>query len=554
MGLYTVTTKDYPSLIKGGHNTIKVRGTPEKITSDIEIIDVLIAVDKETVDKHWNELSEGGFIIADCKHTEACPLLPRKDIRYLDIDVADMVKKVGGLRFENTLLLGATCAIFGMPKEIGKQVLEEKFAKKGDDLVEKNKAAFEMGYDSVAELVKDKPFKTKVEKIDTDERRIMITGNDAAAVAAVKAGLRFVAEYPMTPSSSILHYMAGHEESKRIIVKHTEDELAAINMLIGASVAGLRCLAATSGGGFSLMNEGFGFAALAETPIVIIEDMRTGPSTGMPTYTDQGDLQFVLHASQGEFQRIVIAPGDVEEAFYETFNAFNFADMYQVPVVILLDKHIGSTVYTVKRFDTSNLKVNRGFLLNEDEIPKYLDDKGKFKRHMITDSGVSPRSRPGQKQGMFVASSYEHDETGWTCETAQNRVAQVDKRMRKLDSIDKNIIAPKLFGASREDADILIVSWGSNKGALLEALQFLEKEEKKVRFMHITYAWPLDTQTIMDEMKSAKSTVLVETSYFGQMGQLIRQETGLDMTHKILKYDGRPFTPWELRTRIMELI
>ena len=554
LGLWVVVTQDYPSLIKGGHNTITVRAEPDMIYSDIELVDVLIAVDNDTIRLHAHELSNDGIVIVDSKALKGLEELPREDIRYLDIPVSEIIKETGGARYENTVLLGATCAVFGIDKDVPLALMEGKFAKKGEQVLANNRESFNRGYDAAYAQLEEAPFKIRIEPIAHEDRRLLITGNDAAAVGAIKAGVKLIAEYPMTPSSSILHFMAAHEEDRRILVKHTEDELAAINILIGGSVAGLRVMTATSGGGFALMNEGLGFAALAEAPVVILESMRSGPSTGMPTYTDQGDLLYALHASQGEFPRVVLTPGDVTESFRYGFEAFNIAERLQVPVILLLDKHISSSTFSTPRFETADLSVDRGWLLKDGEAAHYLDENGKFKRHMLTDSGISPRAIPGQAQGMYVASSYEHDETGYTSEDARNRELQMEKRFRKLDQLDREFIRPTFYGASREEADILIVSWGSNKGAILEAMKFLEQEDKNVRFMHISVAWPLDAETISEELEAAKVSALVEATYTGQMGRLIRAETGKATNHKILKYDGRPFTPWALRSRIVELI
>ena len=557
LGLYVVTTKDYPSLIKGGHNTITIRAEPNKIHSTLETIDVLIAVDRLTVDLHYKELTHNGAIIVDkanlCK--DDCIFKDRSDILVYDLPLMDFVKKVG-LRYENTILLGASLALLKAPKDLIVDVLKKKFSKKGEEVVNKNIEALNLGYDHIFSILNNHPFKSEVEKININEKRIYISGNDASSIGAVKAGLKFVAEYPMTPSSSILHFMAAHEESKRIVVKQTEDELAAINMLIGASFAGLRAMTATSGGGFALMNEAFGFASMAELPIVVIESMRASPSTGMPTHTDQGDLLYAIHASQGEAPRVVIAPGDVEEAYYETFNAFNIAENLQLPVVVLLDKHISSSAYTVERFKT-DLKVDRGFLLKEDEINNFLNSEGKFLRYKFTEDGVSPRAIPGQKNGMHVASSYEHDETGWTSEDPINRTKMMEKRFKKLDlmySKYKDLIKPKFYGYNREEAEILIVSWGSNKGAILDALKFLSDRGIKARFMHIVYTYPLDKKTILEELENSKNNIILETNFTGQLKKLIKLETNYIIKNEFLKYTGRPFTPEEITRHIGKLL
>ncbi len=546
-GLWVVAEKQYPSLIKGGHNSMTLRAEPERIHSIVDLTDVLIAVDPLTVEKHEHQLTEHGIIILDEKLVDKIQKA-RDDTQLLTIPLQEILAKAGGLRFENIALAGAAAAAIRLPRFLLEDVIRQKFAGKGDAIIEANLTALREGYAAAERRIQEgRVRRTRtVEPIPREERRVFLTTNDAISIAAVKAGVKLVAEYPMTPSSSILHFMAKHELDERIIVKHTEDELAAVNMLIGGAFAGLRVMTATSGGGLSLMSEGVSFAGMAEQPIVIIESQRAGPSTGMPTQTEQGDLLHALHTGQGDFPRVVITPGDPEEAFYETFYAFNIAEAIQSPVIILIDKHLSSSLQSIPRPRTDTLRIDRGMLLSDDQIKEWLDGKGFFKRYAITPSGASPRARPGQPLGMHVASSYEHDETGYTTEEPALRVQQVEKRQRKLRLVPRERYALRLYGASREEADVLIISWGSTKLAVCDALPMLEQQGVRARFAHIPYALPLDREGLVEEILHAPTAVIFETNVSGQMRQHVRRETGILIPHFIARYDGKPFHPWDI--------
>jgi len=308
-------------------------------------------------------------------------------------------------------------------------------------------------------------------------------------------------------------------------------------------------MTATSGGGFALMSEGLGMAGLSETPFVIIESMRTGPSTGMPTYTEQSDLRFIIHASQGEFPRLLVAPGDVEECFYETFKIFNLTDRVQTPGIVLIDKHLSASAKTTLPFNTSGLKIERGKLMSNADMEKL---KAPLKRYEITDDGISRRPVPGQPNGMYVSTSYEHDETSFTSETREMRIAQVNKRERKMKNISEEEIAPKLFGD--ENADLTIVSWGSNKGMILEAMRFLKSEGINVNFMHILWVQPFPIKAVNDRLSKAKKVLMIEQNAYGQMRGLIRELTGHYLENTLFKYDGRPIDPEEICNKVKEVM
>lgn len=549
-GLEVFGTNDYPSLIKGGHNTYAVRGSSEPVFSLLGELDILIALDKKTVDLHTSELSEGGAIIYDSsKIREAAGLVQRKDIILIGAPLGEMAAKAGGEIMFNTVALGAAVGILGLNASAIESLMKHIWERKGQAVVDSNIAAAKAGYDfSKAALAK--PFKVKIQPIARKERKMFINGNEASVAGAIKAGCKFVAEYPMSPSSAILHLMAGHENDFGIIVKQTEDEISAANMLAGAAFAGARCMTATSGGGFSLMAEGLGLMGMAETPCVIFNSQRSGPSTGLPTYTDQADLLFALHASQGEFPRVVITPGDATECFIEATNAFNLADLVQGPVIVLLDKYLSESSFSCDDFRKIRVDVNRGKLLTDVQMENAKD----YKRYAFTPDGISPRCLPGQKNGLHVAPSYEHDETGFTSEEPQMRVAQIDKRARKLSAIPQSMLGPGFGGADEDKAEILLVSWGSTKGPMQEALKLLSSCGISARMMHIRYASPFPARAVVAALSKAKNTIIFEGNSEAQMRAWIFQKTGYYIEKTYLRYDARPFTPEEMVAHVKKIL
>jgi len=542
-GLHVFINSEFPSLIKGGHNLSLVRVDEEEIYSHLETVDLLVALNQETIDLHLNEIVPGGGIIYDGEQINITrENLKRDDIVLYSVPLTKIIRELGAeLLLRNTVVVGASTAILDYDFGFLEVAIRDSFGKKKGGIVEQNVKAARMGYDYVKQnICQECGYKLEPRKAP---ERMLLTGNDAIAMGAIKAGCKFYAAYPMTPVSAILHTMAEKAKEFNIVVKQTEDEIAAMNMIIGANFAGVRAMNATSGGGFSLMVEALGLAAMTETPIVTVEGQRPGPSTGQPTHTAQGDLKFLLSAGQGEFIRIVIAPGDKEECFYETFNAFNLAEKFQVPVLILVDKFLAEDYKTTELFDQSNLKIERGKLLSQEELNKISD----YKRYLNTEDGISPRALPGQLNVVHCAPSTEHDEAGFSHEasdalmTPETAKMMLEKRMRKLSFIEKEIKPPKLYGP--QDADITLVSWGSTKGPIFEAMKLLEKDGVKVNFLQILYLSPFPADEVKKILSSAKTVVDVENNYTAQLASLIREKTGIEIQHKILKYDGRPFYP-----------
>lgn len=549
-GLYVFGTNDYQSLIRGGHNSYTVRADNEKIYSQADLVDLLLALNKETILFHKDELASGAGIIYDGEQiTIADEELGRKYIKLYSVPLHNIVKKLEGPQImENSVALGAAIALLDYELEILNEVLRETFKSKTAEL---NIEAAKQGYNYIKEHYGNS-FGYKLRKTgSSDKKRILVTGNDAIGLGALSAGCRFYAAYPMTPATPLLHFLAPLEREYKMIVIQTENEIAAVNMVAGASYAGVRSMTATSGGGFCLMSEGLGMTGMTETSPVIVLVQRPGPSTGLPTYTAQGDLRFAIHASQGEFPRVVIAPGDVEECFYTTFEAFNLAEKFQIPALIISDKYLGESHGTSEPFDQNRMEIDRGQLTIED---KYTGEE-EYKRHKFTENGISPRALPGTKGAIVRTNADEHNELGYTTEDPILTTKMTDKRFKKLDTLSKelkNYETTKLYGS--KEADATIIGWGSTKGPIREAMKTLSKEDKTVNYLQIVYLHPFPADKVQKILQSTKKTIVVENNRTSQLSSLIREHLLITVDHKILKYDGRPFNPEALSKSLMEVL
>jgi 2-oxoglutarate ferredoxin oxidoreductase subunit alpha len=549
-GLHVFGTIDYQSLIRGGHNFYTARVDAEEIYSQADTIDLLLALNKETIFLHKDELVPGGGILYD---GEEIPLndeeLGRDDLKLYSVPLRRIVKELEGeLVMRNTVALGATMALLSYDLEILNEIMRDEFKPK---VAELNVKAAKMGYDYAQEHYAG-DFKYRLEKTSSaGKRKIFLNGNEAVGLGAIRAGCKFYAAYPMTPATGLLHFLAPLDRKYGMIVIQAENEIAAINMVAGASFAGVRAMTATSGGGFCLMTEGLGMTGMTETPAVIMLAQRPGPSTGLPTYSGQGDLRFVIHASQGEFPRVVIAPGDVEDCFYKTIEAFNLAEKFQVPAILITDKYLVESHKTAELFDQNRIGIDRGLLLTEDE---YVGG-GEYKRHKLTEDGVSPRAMPGMRKAIVRTNADEHDERGYTTDDPGLATEMTDKRFKKLDALVKeleNYETTKLYGPEKADATIL--GWGSTKGPIREAVKILSKEGLKVNYLQIIYLNPFPVANVRRTLESAKKTIVVENNKTSQLSGLIREHLLMTVDHKILKYDGRPFNPGELSRGIRDVL
>jgi len=531
MGLKIFGYPEYPSRIRGGHNCYQVRVRNNKTTTVESKIDILIALNTETFELHQGELHPESIVVIDEKEkTDTFNYS-----RFFKVPMEQLAIDAGGKITKNNVSLGVTFAMLNLPVDFILKTMQSVFKDKGEKILEMNTKAVLAGYNYTKEHFKyNFPFKLEPKG---ESPRYVVTGNEAIAIGAVKAGLKLYAAYPMTPASSILHFLAPLARDYRILVKHTEDEIAAILTAIGANYAGIRAMAATSGGGFSLMVEALGMAAITETPLVIAECQRPGPSTGMPTWTEQGDLRFVMHASQGDFVRIVLSPGDVGEAYHLTQLAFNLAEKYQIPVIILSDKLLSESHDTIQNFQSLDIPVERGKRLTD--VPE------DYKRYDLSIAdGISYRAFPPSPNGMHLANSDEHDEYGLVSEESEMRNEMQNKRFKRLEMIKNDTPPPVFYG--KKDADISFVSFGSTKNAILRAMELLETEGISCNYLHCLCPMPLDVQAFKNFIKNSKKLICIENNYTGQFASVLQENLCMEINERLLKSDGRPFFPDEI--------
>jgi len=541
-GYHTFDLTEYPSLIKGGHNTYHLRISEEEIFSHVMATDVLVALDAATIPLHLAELTHGGAIVFDPKDVTAedIDLAGRDDLCLVPVPLTDIVYEVGGIKImRNVVSLGAVLGHMDFPLEGLLGSLKAQFAKKPPEVAEQNIKAATRGWEAAREAHCAFPY--SLAPLPDASPPVLADGNESIALGALAAGLGLYAAYPMTPATNVLHYLAAHAESEGVVVKHTEDEIAAINMCIGGAFGGTRSMCATSGGGFSLMVEALGFAGVSESPIVVGLLTRPGPATGLPTWTEQSDLRFAIHAAQGEFPRVVLAPGDHTEAFELTWKAFNLADQLQTPVIILGDTYLSENRQTQPPFDAAAVTVDRGDLTCEGSVEGY-------ERYAVTPSGVSPRVLPGVVGAQQIVNSYEHDAHGWAAEDAATRVAQNTKRLRKEKLACQTVPRPALFGPP--DADVSLLVFGTTKMPAREAMKWLAAEGISVNMMQLVTVWPFPTTEVSAFMQRATRTLIIEGNATGQLEGLIREQCLREPGHRLNRTDGRPFSPEQIYSTI----
>jgi len=530
-GYHVFTHQDYESRVRGGHNFFQVRFSDHPVTASRDRVDIVVALDKDSIINYEKELTEFGQIIYDSASLKQQHDKPH----FLDIPFEQLAIEHGGSKImANTVAVGAVLGMIGMDLEVLIAILKDTFKKKGEEVIKQNTALAMAGHDyAVKECIKCSFVAAPLSK-----PKMLIAGSDAIGLGAVASGCKFYSAYPMTPSTGIMNYIAGKEEEYGIIVEQAEDEIAAINMALGASFAGTRAMTGTSGGGFALMVEGLSLAAMTETPVVIVLGQRPGPATGLPTRTEQGELQFALYTAHGEFPRVIFAPGTPEEAFYLTNKAFDLAEKYQIPVIILTDQYLADSQWTFDGFDTSRLKYT-DYRLRGEAFEKLSD----YKRHAFTDNGVSPLAVPGDAKHVVVTDSDEHDEEGHIIEDALTRAKMVEKRIfKKLPNITREIAPPLLYG--KPDPEVVLVGWGSTFGVMKEAADLLSNEQK-IAVLHFSELYPFpstDTFDYLKILKNANLSICIENNATGQFARLMRAETGYEFSARINRYDGRPFT------------
>jgi len=546
-GLFIHDYSEYPSLIRGGHNTYQVYVNSKKIFSQRRVVNLLVALNTQAISEHLGELITGSGLICDSTRVQIpTQILSKQKIKLYDLPLNKIAKEVGGDEvMRNTVALGATMALIKFDFKILESIIKDQFAHKDDQVSVQNIKAARSGYEYIKSHYQVDDFGFKLHS-QTNKEQIVLTANDAVALGAIAAGCKFYAAYPMTPSSSILHTLAEIGPKYGMVVRHAEDEISVINMVAGAATAGVRAMLGTSGGGWALMNEGYSLAGITETPLVVIMSQRPGPATGLPTWTEQGDLKFILNSGHGEFPRIVLTPGDQEEAFYLTQLAFNIAEIVQNPVIIMLDKYISESHLSLPFYNWQKSKIKRGKILKDSEAKKIGD---KYQRYKLTTDGISPRALPGQVGPIIFINSDEHDEMGFSEESADNRIGQVEKRARKIKQIVKDLPQARLYGP--KTATCTLVGWGSVKGPVLDVLQS-KKLKKSVNFIYFPMLAPLPVNA-QKLLTTAKRLVLVENNSTGQLADVLRSESNVVFSKKILRYDGRPFYSEDLVREINKI-
>ena len=536
-GYHVFADQDYESRIRGGHNFFRVRVSDSRVGAIVEAVDVLIALNRDSIELHQTELASDGIAIFDGERIKDTG----SDGGLFSVPLEKLAEeKAGGKLMTNTVALGAALELVDYDLEILNTVLVEHFGE--GKVADGNIAAAAAGYEYAKTGRKGS---VRQLKPVSSTKRMLLTGNEAISLGAIAADCKFMAAYPMTPASSIMEYMAAKSKDFDLVMVHAEDEIAAVNMAIGAGYAGVRAMTATSGSGFCLMVEGLGLAGITETPVVVIDAQRPGPAVGLPTRTEQGDLQFILHAHHGDFPRAVLAPASVEDAFWITVKAFNWAEKYQLPVIILTDHHLASSYATVDPFDLSKVIIDRGLLFSEKE-----EEPSEYMRHRVTQSGISPRAFPGLSRALVVTDCDEHDEEGHLTEDAGERTSQVQKRLRKMFSLRQEAVQPQLYGPKK--AETTLIGWGSTYGAIHEAVGILQKEGTSVNMLHLNELWPFPAESVADVISKAAYSYVIENNATGQLARLIKAETGRDVSGRILKFDGRPFTPSYLAEAVIK--
>lgn len=560
-GLWIYGKREYHSNIIGDHSYFQVRVSDHSIGSHVDPVHLLATFEDSTAQIHAHELVPGGAFIYDPLLTKPESLKLPKDVLLIPIDFEKILKNLAVetgtdymklLIMKNTIAVGASFALLEFDFKYLEMALQGIFTGKKAKLVSLNVQTAERAKAAVPKEIIQK-FQHRLVANPKTPKRLLMNGTTAVALGKLKAGCRFQTYYPITPASDESVYLEGRPEYAMLVMQ-CEDEIASLQMAISAGITGTRAATSTSGPGFCLMVESMGWAGMNEVPVVIFNYQRGGPATGLPTRHEQGDLFFVIHAGHGEFPRIVIAPGDMEEYFDDAFYSFNYAEKYQTPVVVLADKAVANNTQSILPFDESKLLIDRGLRASEAALKASAANGGEFKRFAFTESGVSPRPIPGQPGGLFWMSGDEHTEFGHICEEPENRIKMHDKRMRKLELVGKELPESqqwKFFGDP--NADYTIVSWGSCKLPILDAIPVLKEKGIKVNFLQIRLIWPFPAEAVKRILGKAKTLIDIEMNYTGQMANLIRRETGIEIPHRVLKWTGRPLSETEIVSAVSEI-
>lgn len=530
-GFHVFATKEYMSRIRGGSNSITIRVSSEPVAAPVDRIDILVPLDLAVFGHLKNRIGPDTLILGDADHLD--PGVP-----MTHAPISGIAREAGGRIYENTAAAGLLAGVIGADPDVLSETVRTRFSRKDEGIIIHNLDAARKGYEAGRSLCLDGSIPFRVASGKGVDSHLMVNGAEAVAMGALAGGCNFVSSYPMSPSTAVLTFLAGQDEEFGIVVEQAEDEIAAVNMALGAWFAGARAMATTSGGGFALMEEGISLAGVMESPLVIHLAQRPGPGTGLPTRTEQGDLLFTLYAGHGEFPRIIYAPGSTTEAFTLAKRAFEAADRHQVPVFILTDQYLMDTYYDIPLLEPGKKQPEKYIV--ETEVG-YL-------RYQFTKDGVSPRGVPGFGKGLICADSDEHDEEGHITESMEVRTRMVDKRLSKELAILEDSLSPVLTGP--ENFTRLLVGWGSTKETVIEALSASGRID--TAHLHFPQVFPVPPQA-KEWLEQALKVTVIENNATSQFGKVLQLYSGTTTFDAILKYNGQPFTVEELTERIAEL-
>jgi 2-oxoglutarate ferredoxin oxidoreductase subunit alpha len=548
-GYHIFSTKEYMSRVRGGQNSTEIRVSSHRVASYVDRIDLLLALSSGAINHLRNRISSDTLIMGDTEHINSVKNdktganIP--DSNFIEIPLMETAQEIGGPIFANVIAAGALSCLLNIPKEIFDGLISDMFTRKGSEILEKDLKAGEAGYTigkSLMESEEDE-IQLSIQGQSSVRDELLINGTDAVGLGCLAGECRFISSYPMTPSTPLQNFLASNAHEFELIYEQAEDEIAAINMALGASYAGARSIVATSGSGFALMEEGVGLAGMIETPIVIYIGQRPGPAVGLPTRTSQEDLNLALYSGPGEFPRIIFSPGNLEDAFTLTHKAFDLAEKYQIPVFILSDQYFADCYYNIPSLPLEDVE-------NENYLVKTTPE---YKRYLITHDGITPRGIPGYGDGLVIVDSDEHDEEGHITEDLEIRTHMVNKRLIKMEQIRGEAVAPELGGS--EDYQRLVIGWGSTYWPIREGVESFNKKypDQKLGFLHFKQVYPLH-QSVADYLEKAEDVIILENNAQGQLANLIKLETGFEIQEKLLKYNGMPFSVEEVEERIIKFM
>lgn len=543
MHYHVFTHQDYMSRVRGGHNFYQIRISDKPLSASRTMIHILVALNPESIDIHYDELHQNGVIIYDPQSMEN----ELKGDIFLPISFEEVALDAGGEKImANSVAIGAVLGIFQLEMDKAEEVIRESLAQKSDSSIEGNISSMHAGYRHSRERCR------MLDHFEADqpgqEKLLLMNGTSAIGFGAVSAGCKFYSAYPMTPATGIMVYLAAKSEEFNIVVEQAEDEISAINMALGASYAGVRSMTGTSGGGFALMTEGVSLAGMTETPVVICEMQRPGPATGLPTRTEQGDLLFVIHSGHGEFPRVVLTPGTPQQAFHAMHKAFNLSEKYQIPVFVLGDQYLGDCEWTMHSSDFESPVKYHDYRLRGEALAGLES----YRRYALNENGISPLAVPGESEHLVLVDSDEHDEDGHIIEDSNTRVNMVEKRLsRKIGQIRKEIAPPDHYGA--ENSETVLIGFGSTFGVIKEVVDLLS-ETHSISMLHFSEVYPFPLTDDFDYLallQDAQHTITIEVNATGQFAGLLHSETGFSCSDAIHHFDGRPFTTDELLEDVM---